>query len=735
MIPSYPLATAAARKLAPASGGIKRADWDSWGAAPMTRLVVDKRLQWVRDCSGSEEKPFGVEFAAHCFYTDPRETSSVSITLTKPASRNADGVNSVRILCESPDSAGCVCAREPDQPVPIDETDDSNVLMRHSDAGTCPNWSDVPAWLPYRPPGCHCPEDSLLAPWMDVDITSGAKTVRLDLRYHAPFAIQESARAKEECKAEVTLARLRLVAIKDRLPIGRRPASIGRHNTSYVLNARRATRGQSWLLDLPSHVLEQIIARFLTDQVTWGPLALTCRSLYEFVGSEDFFRVRYRSVWPWASRLRLLPDHLPCHLLPLQDGEDDGVLSSEQPMRAAYVHARQRDISNGKEMFPMAALGWTAVQRNRRPSAKERATGYIIESDYDWIPYGETVAAAASKRTDRAASKHCGLSRSRLADLTKLIALPLPFEYVKPTEETSALDRISRDIGDQQHPTSDVRSLQIAISRMRALNTANMLPPLLHLTHYIPRDTAEQYGEPTRLPGRKFRCRQRVGQLWHDSMHKCGQPCGWGIVVDVHVAPGEVIGEYVGELVRADDAESASSSDDDCLDSDDEEMADEQWEAFRVHAVRRMQLIQRRMYKMRLREGHSIQPHLRGNWTRFVNHSTSPNVRYEEWLLPTGDAGAPFKPRVAIISTRAITPGEELFADYNAFHSDEWTPPDDKHNNTRCGPCTNDGSSRARYSDELGEAALGTPVVDVAASASYVPQDDWRRLGRWLFNE
>jgi hypothetical protein len=244
---------------------------------------------------------------------------------------------------------------------------------------------------------------------------------------------------------------------------------------------------------------------------------------------------------------------------------------------------------------------------------------------------------------------------------------------------------------------------------MRALNAANMLPPLLHLTHYILRDTVGQIEEPVRPPGSNLSYRQRIDEL-RDRDY--GKPRGWGIVVDIHVAAGEVIGEYVGELIRADDAESASPSDDelsDDLDSDDEELTDEQWSAFRIRAVQCMRRVQRRMYKMRLREGHSIQPHLRGNWTRFINHSTSPNVRYEEWLLPTGDTDEPFKPRVAIITTRAIKPGEELFADYNAFHSDEWISPDDK----LCGPRTTDDPTRACYSDERRDTALGTLAGDV----------------------
>eukprot|EP01047_Picozoa_sp_COSAG01_P007429 COSAG01_NODE_282_length_19505_cov_101.588117_11_plen_165_part_00 len=157
--------------------------------------------------------------------------------------------------------------------------------------------------------------------------------------------------------------------------------------------------------------------------------------------------------------------------------------------------------------------------------------------------------------------------------------------------------------------------------------------------------------------------------------------------MDVPVDASVVIGEYVGELIRVDDDDASSSDSDDDDDDDDDDWTgsvvrgpsglERTQRALRdlkrtQRALRGLKRTQRRMYKLRLREGHSIQPHRRGNWTRFVNHSTKPNVRYEEWLLPTGDGETPFRPRVAVITTRAITPGEELLADYTAFHSDEW---------------------------------------------------------------
>jgi hypothetical protein len=141
--------------------------------------------------------------------------------------------------------------------------------------------------------------------------------------------------------------------------------------------------------------------------------------------------------------------------------------------------------------------------------------------------------------------------------------------------------------------------------------------------------------------------------------------------MDVRVDGSVVIGEYVGELIRVDDDDASSSGSNS---EDDDDSCPVYWTGLKrtQRALRGLKRTQRRMYKLQLREGHSIQPHRRGNWTRFVNHSTKPNVRYEEWLLPTGDGETPFRPRVAVITTRAITPGEELFADYTAFHSDEW---------------------------------------------------------------
>ena len=79
---------------------------------------------------------------------------------------------------------------------------------------------------------------------------------------------------------------------------------------------------------------------------------------------------------------------------------------------------------------------------------------------------------------------------------------------------------------------------------------------------------------------------------------------------------------------------------------------------------------------MRLANGDSIQAHWRGNWTRFVNHSSTPNVRFEEWssLPQLGEDGRliGFGSRVVMITNIAVAPGTELLADYNKFHVNEW---------------------------------------------------------------
>eukprot|EP01047_Picozoa_sp_COSAG01_P007428 COSAG01_NODE_282_length_19505_cov_101.588117_10_plen_625_part_00 len=569
----------AARKAAPATGGVKSASWGDQD--PMTRLVADIRTGAPSTGPRKDGTPV-VEFAAQRFYSNGGE-AGLDITLVKrPPSRGGGGACSVRIRFEPPTQELPVRGAEDDQPPhasttgpcwwqppPVclpdsckrsaagrrltraaaascidvaadlcsssesDESKCDEAPSPHRSENACPNWQPYPSWLPYRAAGCRCSDDELRCLLLDVDMTAhGTKTVRVDLGAFAPFAMHHFSRAQAEGATEVRLSRLRLLAIKRH---GRgTAASIGRLRTAHVMNARarpvvdseacdctvagsvavrQKRRRPMQLLELPVQLLELILARHCADREIWGQVALSCHTLHALVDSEAFYCVRYRSVWPWSRCIESLPGQLPCHLLPLPlpaDGEvvktqgepscssahfsDLIDLTSEptgnpasataaaaaapaavtisvsqkmyaRPMQAAYLHARQRDVASGRESFPVVALGWSPQQQLSPPSWREAAAGYIDETRFVWAPCG------AEERTNT--SRRLG------------IALPLAFDYMLPHEQTGGLDLSSIEDSDLCSPHSDLRSQAVAAVRLRALNAANMTPPLLHLTHHI----------------------------------------------------------------------------------------------------------------------------------------------------------------------------------------------------------------------------------------------------------
>jgi hypothetical protein len=87
----------------------------------------------------------------------------------------------------------------------------------------------------------------------------------------------------------------------------------------------------------------------------------------------------------------------------------------------------------------------------------------------------------------------------------------------------------------------------------------------------------------------------------------------------------------------------------------------------------------------------------------------------------TGNPSQPFIPRVAIISTRTLVPGEELFANYNAIHgdgldSDHWPPPPAPVSSTTAVA----GASAA--GDGPGPSCVGcSPPGDIQRGLIYTP--------------
>jgi hypothetical protein len=475
----------------------------------------------VRRLSADDDQPPHASTTGPCWWQPPRVCSPNS------CARPAAGPGTAAASCI--DMAADFCSSFESDESEGDEVPPSP----HRSENACPNWQPYPSWLPYRAAGCRCSDDELRCLLLDVDMTAhGAKTVRVDLGAFAPFAMYHFSRAQAEGATEVRLSRLRLLAIKRH---GRGPtASIGRVRTAHVMNARarpvvdseacyccvagsvavrQKRRRPVQLLELPVQLLELILARHCADREIWGQVALSCHTLHALVDSEAFYCVRYRSVWPWSRSIESLPGQLPCHLLPLPLPADGEVVKNQgepscssahssvlidltsepagkpasataaaaaapaavtisvsqkmyaRPMQAAYLHARQRDVASGRESFPVVALGWSPQQQLSSPSWREAAAGYIDEARFVWAPCGAEQRANTSTRLG--------------------IALPLAFDYMLPHEQTGGLDLSSSEDSDLCSPHSDLRSQAVAAMRLRALNAANMTPPLLHLTHHI----------------------------------------------------------------------------------------------------------------------------------------------------------------------------------------------------------------------------------------------------------
>ena len=389
------------------------------------------------------------------------------------------------------------------------------------------------------------------------------------------------------------------------------------------------------------------------------------------------------------------------------------------------MHAQRWDVARGKERFPVLAIGWELMTEPRSQhilKTEAHTCHYLDETEYKWQPAGGGLPLQAAT----------GSSSDTCSDRTGLTAEPLPFEYqlggqIGQRSEESTW-QISPCTAQANSRTTPARGADAATTsartddgfesqRCRALNRANRAPPLLHLIHHIvcQQDCSAAIrsaggARPQDQTSRQILPRMRQFQVEY------GQPIGWGVMVDVAVAAETVIGEYVGERKQrsgsgsnggtkssSDSSDYASSDDDEEQEERDEETRGEKNSpeegpfghalSARPHSLRApLETVlpacssdqrrvlngadRRRMYRMQLSTGDRIEPHLQGNWTRFINHSFAPNVRYEEWTLPrlAADDGTltGFEQRVAVITNCAIRPNTELFADYTRFHMTEW---------------------------------------------------------------
>ncbi|KAL9881119.1 SET domain containing 2 isoform 1-T6 [Glossina fuscipes fuscipes] len=106
---------------------------------------------------------------------------------------------------------------------------------------------------------------------------------------------------------------------------------------------------------------------------------------------------------------------------------------------------------------------------------------------------------------------------------------------------------------------------------------------------------------------------------------------GFGIMADIEILPGEFIMEYVGEVIDS-----------------------EEFENRRLTYSRDKN---RHYYFMALRSDAIIDATIKGNISRFINHSCDPNAETQKWTV-NGEL------RIGFFSRKSIMPGEEITFDY-----------------------------------------------------------------------
>lgn len=109
---------------------------------------------------------------------------------------------------------------------------------------------------------------------------------------------------------------------------------------------------------------------------------------------------------------------------------------------------------------------------------------------------------------------------------------------------------------------------------------------------------------------------------------------GWGVKTTKFLNEGDLVVEYVGEVIDMDS-----------------------WEA-RKRQLGRFE----HMYFMALNSEEIVDASRKGNIARFINHSCSPNLQVEKWYVNR-------TPRLAMWAKRPIAPGEELTYNYSV----KWT--------------------------------------------------------------
>ncbi|TMW46477.1 hypothetical protein DOY81_008445, partial [Sarcophaga bullata] len=106
---------------------------------------------------------------------------------------------------------------------------------------------------------------------------------------------------------------------------------------------------------------------------------------------------------------------------------------------------------------------------------------------------------------------------------------------------------------------------------------------------------------------------------------------GFGIMADIEILPGEFIMEYVGEVIDT--------------------------EEFEKRRIMYSQDKNRHYYFMALRSDAIIDATIKGNISRFINHSCDPNAETQKWTV-NGEL------RIGFFSRKSIMPGEEITFNY-----------------------------------------------------------------------
>ena len=117
--------------------------------------------------------------------------------------------------------------------------------------------------------------------------------------------------------------------------------------------------------------------------------------------------------------------------------------------------------------------------------------------------------------------------------------------------------------------------------------------------------------------------------MYKRQVRDCGDARGFGLFACRNFRAGALIGEYVGEVMRA-----------------------------RNYAQLRRERKEKHWYFMALDKEEVVDASRRGGLTRFLNHSCEPNAECQSWTVDG-------EKRIAIVAQRPIAQDEEVTFDYS----------------------------------------------------------------------